>query len=201
MFKKLRKLYNWILLWSNSPYGIYALFTLSFFESIIFPIPPDVLLIALAISSRSKAYKFAFICSLGSVLGAMLGYLIGNYLWWGAYGVSDFFLNYINAFSEDSFRSIKSYYDEYGFLIIITAGFTPLPYKLITISAGAFNISFSLFIIASTLSRSARFYLLSFLIKRYGRIINIYIDKYFNILSILLMIILIVAYILIKYLI
>tara|TARA_B100001250_G_scaffold77925_1_gene63953 strand:+ start:853 stop:1458 length:606 start_codon:yes stop_codon:yes gene_type:complete len=184
MNHSLRKLYDWILNWSKSPYGLVALFILAFSESIFFPIPPDILLIALAIGYQSKAYRFALICTLGSLLGAIFGYYIGNYLWYGSYGIAEFFYNNISSFTEESFNNIKEYYNDFGFLIIITAGFTPIPYKLITISAGAFKIPFSLFILASTLSRSARFFLISFLIKKYGEAIKNYIEKYFNILSI-----------------
>ena len=194
----LRKLYDWILNWSKSPYGLFALFILAFTESIIFPIPPDVLLIALAIGCQAKAYRFALICTIGSLFGAIIGYYIGNYLWYGPYGISEFFYSNISSFSENSFNNIKGYYNNYGFLIIITAGFTPLPYKLITISAGAFKIPFSLFILASTLSRSARFFLISFLIKKYGETINDYIDKYFNILSIVFICLIVFIYLFIN---
>ena len=195
MNHSLRKLYDWILNWSKSPYGLFALFILALAESIIFPIPPDVLLIALAIGYQAKAYRFALICTLGSLLGAILGYYIGYYLWYGSYGLSEFFYSNISSFTEESFNNIKKYYNDHGFLIIVTAGFTPIPYKLITISAGAFKIPFSLFILASTLSRSARFFLISFLIKKYGEAIKNYIDKYFNILSIVFICLIVCIYI------
>jgi len=198
MFTLLRKLYNWVLNWSKSPFGIYALFILSFLESFIFPIPPDVLLIALAVGSRLKALKFALICSLGSIIGAIVGYSIGFYLWWDFNGISDFFYNNISSLNINSFNNIKLYYEKYGFLIIFTAGFTPLPFKLITISSGAFNISFPIFIIASTLSRSSRFLLIAFLINKYGIAIESFIDKYFNILSLLFIFILFSAYLFIE---
>jgi len=194
----LRKLYDWILNWSKSPYGLLALFILAFSESIIFPIPPDVLLIALAIGYQTKAYRFALICTLGSLLGAISGYYIGSYLWYGSNGIAEFFYSNISTFSKESFNNIKQYYNDYGFLIIITAGFTPIPYKLITISAGAFKIPFSLFILASTLSRSARFFLISFLIKKYGAAIKNYIEKYFNMLSILIICIILFIYLFIN---
>ncbi len=195
----LKKLYNWILGWSESPYGSIALFIIALSESIFFPLPPDILLIALAIGSQTKAYKFALICTLGSLCGATIGYLIGNFIWYGPYGISDYFYNHFSSFSEQSFNNIKTYYENYGFLIIITAGFTPLPYKLITISSGAFKISFTLFILASTISRSARFFLISFLINKYGHSIRYFIEKYFNILSVLLISLIIIIYLTIKF--
>jgi len=184
----IRRLYNWVLEWSNTKYGVPALFILSLSESSFFPIPPDVLLIALALGIQSKALYFAFICSLGSVLGAIIGYTIGYFSWWNSLGeysvVAMFFFNHIPGFSSEIFTSIQQKFDLYNFFIVFTAGFTPIPFKIITISAGAFNINFPMFIIASTISRSARFFLVALLIKKFGKPITSFIDKYFNILSI-----------------
>ena len=184
----IRRLYNWVLEWSDTKYGVPALFILSLSESSFFPIPPDVLLIALALGMQSKALYFAFICSLGSVLGAIIGYTIGYFSWWNSLGeysvVAMFFFNHIPGFSSEIFTSIQQKFDLYNFFIVFTAGFTPIPFKIITISAGAFNINFPMFIIASTISRSARFFLVALLIKKFGKPITSFIDKYFNILSI-----------------
>ena len=184
----IRRLYNWVLEWSNTKYGVPALFILSLSESSFFPIPPDVLLIALALGMQSKALYFAFICSLGSVLGAIIGYTIGYFSWWNSLGeysvVAMFFFNHIPGFSSEIFTSIQQKFDLYNFFIVFTAGFTPIPFKIITISTGAFNINFPMFIIASTISRSARFFLVALLIKKFGKPITSFIDKYFNILSI-----------------
>ena len=191
----IRRLYNWVLEWSNTKYGVPALFILSLSESSFFPIPPDVLLIALALGMQSKALYFAFICSLGSVLGAIIGYTIGYFAWWNSAGdysvVAMFFFNHIPGFSSEIFTSIQQKFDLYNFFIVFTAGFTPIPFKIITISAGAFNINFPMFIIASTISRSARFFLVALLIKKFGKPITLFIDKYFNILSIVFTILLI----------
>ena len=191
----IRRLYNWVLEWSDTKYGVPALFILSLSESSFFPIPPDVLLIALALGMQSKALYFALICSLGSVLGAIIGYTIGYFAWWNSVGeysvVAMFFFNHIPGFSSEIFTSIQQKFDLYNFFIVFTAGFTPIPFKIITISAGAFNINFPMFIIASTISRSARFFLVALLIKKFGKPITLFIDKYFNILSILFTILLI----------
>ena len=179
MFKLLRKLYDWVLHWAKTPYGPVALFILSFSEASFFPIPPDVLLIALALGHRKLSYKFALICSIASVIGAVGGYGIGYYLWWNGDGyneIAHFFFNHIPGFNEAIFLDIKTKYDLYGLIITFTAGFTPIPFKVFTISAGAFNISFPLFLAASTISRSARFLLLAFLIKKYGNRIEDFID-------------------------
>ena len=202
MFTSIRKLYDWVLSWADTPYGSIALFLLAFSEASFFPIPPDVLLIALALGSRSKSFKFALICSIASVTGGIAGYGIGHFLWWNGdcYNmVAHFFFDNIPNFSEDLFLNIKEQYDIHGFIIIFTAGFTPIPYKLFTITAGAFNISFLSFLIAATISRSVRFFLVSFLIREYGANVKYFIEKYFNLLTVIFLVILIGGYVLIKY--
>ena len=202
MLKQVRKLYDWVLSWAETPYGTLILFLLAFAEASFFPIPPDVLLIALSLGLRSKSIYFALICSIGSIFGGISGYYIGHYLWFTGDSFTpfaDFFFNNIPGFSKDIYFSIKEQYNIYGFLIIFTAGFTPIPYKIFTITAGAFNISFPLFLIASIVSRSARFFLISLLILKFGIRIRNFIDKYFNILSIIFTILLFAGYILIRY--
>ena len=199
----LRNLYDWVLKWSNSKYGPLMLGLMSFAEASFFPIPPDVLLIPLALGLRTKAFRLAFICSLGSILGAIFGYVIGSYLWWE--GVNQFswlarlFFDVIPGFTPEIFYSIQTKYEIWNFWVVFTAGFTPIPFKVITISAGAFDINFILFVIASTLSRSARFFILSALIWKFGEPMRVFIDKYFNLLAIIFMILLIGSFVLIKY--
>jgi len=179
-----------------------ALFILSFSEALFFPIPPDILLIALVLGSSKQAFKFAFICSISSIAGGLAGYSIGHFLWWNGTDystVANFFFNNVPGFTVDLFQKIQNQYNHYGFMIIFTAGFTPIPFKIFTISAGAFNISLHLFLIASTISRSARFFLVSFLIWKYGEKINYFIDRYFNLLSILFVIILLGSYVFINF--
>ena len=198
----IRRLYDWVLDWSNTKYGVPALFILSLSESSFFPIPPDVLLIALALGTQSKALYFALICSAASVLGAIIGYSIGYFVWWNGVGeyttVAMFFFNHIPGFSSELFIAIQQKFDLYNFFIVFTAGFTPIPFKIITISAGAFNINFPMFIFASTISRSARFFLVAMLIRKYGRSITAFIDKYFNILSIVFTVLLISGFFALK---
>lgn len=202
--KLLRKLYDWILHWADTPYGPIALFLLAFAEASFFPIPPDALLIALVLGARTKAFKFALICTIGSVSGALLGYLIGYFLWWDApdqfSSLALFFFGEIPGFTEEIFNNVKSLYVEWDFWIIFTAGFTPIPYKVFTISSGAFNISLVMFIIASVISRAGRFFLVAFLIWKFGDEIKGFIDKYFNLLAIAFTVLLIGGFVLIKYL-
>ena len=200
-FKYIRMLYNWVLTWAYSPYGPLALILISFTEAIIFPIPPDILLIALAISSRTKAFYYAFLCSISSILGGICGYYIGYYFWWdhGAYTqIAEFFFHYIPNFSKDAFIAIQDKYRKFDLMIIFTAGFTPLPYKIFSISAGINNISFPIFLLSTIISRSARFFLLSFLIFNYGEKIKDFIDYYFNLLTVIFILLFIGFYILLN---
>ena len=198
----IRKLYNWVLKWADTPYGPMALFLMAFAESSFFPIPPDVLLIALALGARNKALHFALICSLDSIAGGLFGYSIGYFLWWegSSYsGLAQFFFNNIPGFSEGLFSSVQQQYDQHGFMIIFTAGFTPIPYKVFTITAGAFDIDLIKFLIASAVSRTARFFLVAGLIWKFGEPIKSFIDKYFNLITVVFTILLIGGFVLIKY--
>jgi len=199
----LRKLYDWMLHWADTRYGAVALFVLSFAESSFFPIPPDALLIALVLGARAKAFKFALNCTLASVCGAILGYAIGYYVWWGMGGafspVAQFFFNVIPGFNEKVFYDIKALYDQYDFWIVFTAGFTPIPYKLFTVSGGAFQINFIMFVIASVVSRSARFFLVAFLLWKFGDPIRNFIDTYFDRLAVLFTILLIGGFGVVKF--
>lgn len=202
--KVIRNLYDWVLHWAETPYGPLALFLLAFAESSFFPIPPDALLIALALGARSKSFKFAALCTLASVLGAILGYAIGHFLWWDSVNqfsnVANFFFINIPGFTHELFYKVKALYDEWNFWIIFTAGFTPIPYKVFTISGGAFSINIVLFIIASIISRAGRFFLVSFLIWKFGEQIKGFIDKYFNWLAISFTVLLVGGFVGIKYL-
>ncbi len=202
---QLRKLYDWVLHWTDTKYGMPALFILAFAESSFFPIPPDVLLIALAIGNRSKAFRFALVCSIGSIIGGIAGYSIGHFAWWSGKNVYSslalFFFDHVPGFSVDIFQKIRSQYELNNILIVFTAGFTPIPYKIITITAGAFNINFPMFLLASSVSRTARFFLVSLLIWKFGEPITTFIDKYFNLLTIIFTILLVGGFLVMKLLI
>ena len=183
----LRRLYDWVLGWADSPYGALALFVLAFAESVFFPIPPDVLLIALALGKRSKALWFGIVCSAGSILGGMTGYALGHFAWLTGddfTALAHFFYSVVPGFSETVYYELGERFESWGFVIVFTAGFTPIPYKLFTVSAGAFAINFPLFVLASAVSRTARFLLVSGLIWKFGPPVQRFIDRYFNILAI-----------------
>ena len=195
----LKRLYHWILSWADSRWGATALFILAFAESSFFPIPPDVLLIALCLGCTTKAFRYALICTAGSVLGALAGYAIGHFLWLTPSGeftaVADFFFRIIPDDGN------VGHPISHNFWVVFTAGFTPIPYKLITITAGVFSLNLSMFVLASVVSRGLRFFLFAWLIWRYGAPIKVFIDKYFNILAIAFTVLLIGSFVAVKYLI
>jgi len=186
--KFLRRMYDWVLAWAETPYGPTALFILAFCEASFFPVPPDILLIALALSMPARALWYATLSSLGSVTGGVAGYLIGFLLWQSLAG---FFFEYVPGFTPEIFAKVQGYFDQYDFLVVFAAGFTPIPYKIITIGAGVFGVNFPVFLIASIVSRSARFFLVAWLLKRYGNPVRGFIEKYFNWLALVFMALLI----------
>ena len=192
MFKPIRRLYDWVLHWANTKYGVPALSALSFAESSFFPIPPDPLLLALSVGRPEKALRFAFYTSLFSVLGGILGYAIGLFLMdTVGFRILDFYG------AMDNYETIKQLYQKHDAWAVAIAGFTPLPYKVFTIAAGAFDINFLIFVLASIFSRSARFFIEAGLVWKFGPGIKDFIDKYFNLLSIAFVVCLVGGFILI----
>ncbi len=263
-----RRLYDWVLSWAETPYGGIALFVLSLAESSCFPVPPDVLLAPLVLGDRTKWFRFALTCSVASVLGGILGYLIGFGAW---EAVDNFFFDHVPGFTRDevvtkggasveciilregdamrpweiqlptdevekipsaelrdapsagegdaagevastqpspvekdihygTYSKVKQRYDQYNFWVVFTAGFTPIPYKVITITAGVFKINFVIFLIASTVSRSARFFMVAGLFWWFGPVIKPFIDKYFNLLCVIFVVLLVGGFAVLKYL-
>jgi membrane protein YqaA with SNARE-associated domain len=168
-------LLHWVEAWAQHPYGAWALFLIAFAESSFFPIPPDVLLIPLCLGDPSRALWFATICSVGSVLGGIAGYAIGFY---GGRPLV------YKLFPDARVRAVERYYDRYNAWAIGIAGLTPLPYKIFTISGGACAINFKVFVVASVISRSIRFFAVAGLIYFFGEPIQAFIEKYLDILSI-----------------
>jgi membrane protein YqaA with SNARE-associated domain len=190
----LRRLYDWVLHWAETPYGTWALFFLALAESSFFPIPPDVLLIALAISIPAKSFRYALVCTVGSLIGGVIGYLIG-YQFMEIVGIQ--ILEFYGLMAK--FNAVGDLYNKYNALAVGIAGFTPIPYKVFTISAGAFGINFPIFLAASAVSRAARFFIVGWLIYKFGPGIRAFIDRYFNILAVVFVILLVGGFILIRY--
>lgn len=193
-----RRMYDWVVHFANTRHGGTALFVLSFAESSFFPVPPDVLLAPLSLGAPRKWARFAGLCSIASVLGGILGYLIGLLLW---SAISAWVFAHLGAvgLTEDNFARFQGWYDRYDFWIVFTCGFTPLPYKVCTISAGVAEINFVGFLIASTVSRSARFFIVAGLLGWKGEKIRPVIEKYFNWFSLAFVVLLVGGFLVIKW--
>ena len=189
----LKSLYNWTLKKAEHKYSSWILSIVSFSESSFFPIPPDVLLIPMIIAKKTKAWTYALICTLSSVLGGVAGYAIGFFLF-NSIGILIVEFYHLS----NSFNTFENYYKEYGILIVLGAGFTPFPFKFITIASGVFSLNIFLFILTAFIARGLRFYLLTSLLFIFGEKIKILIDKYFNILAVLFFILLLGSFMLIK---
>lgn len=187
----LRRAYDWVLGWADHRYGGLALLLVAFAESSVFPIPPDVLLMALALGKPGAAFRFALICSVGSVAGGLAGYLIG---WLLMDGLGRPIIELYNA--QAAYAEVEQRFVAHGGWAVAIAGFTPIPYKVFTIAAGATQLSLSVFVLASVVSRSARFFLISGLIYYYGPTIKVFIDKYFNILTIVFTVLVLLGFVL-----
>ena len=191
----LKKTYNWTLEKAQHKNAKWYLSLISFAESSFFPIPPDILLIPMALASKARALFYAFMCTLFSVLGGILGYAIG-YFFYNSVGI--YIVDFYHL--ENSFNIFENYYKEFGILIVLGAGITPFPYKFITIASGVFGLNIYLFVIVSIIGRGLRFYLIAILLYFFGEKIKLFIDKYFNILSITFFILLVGSVFIIRFL-
>ena len=190
----LHRLYHWVLGWADRPGGTWALFGIAFAESSFFPIPPDVLLIPLALGNVRRSLWFALVCTAGSVAGAMLGYFIGSSLF-ASIGQPIIELYH----GMDHYNELGQLFEDNLLVTLGTAGFTPIPFKVFTIAAGAFGVSFPAFVAISALSRGARFFLVAGLIRLFGEPIRVFIEKYFNLLTIAFVVLLVLGFVAISF--
>jgi len=167
----LHDLIAWTTDWAATPYGGVALFAIAFAESSFFPVPPDVLLIPLALAKTSMALLFAAIATAGSAIGGILGYYIGDK---GGRPLLQRF------FKPEKVALVQGYYRRYDVWAVGMAGFTPIPYKLFSISAGAFGLDFKRFILASIAGRGGRFFLVGLAILVFGEPVKAFLDQYFE---------------------
>lgn len=189
----MRRIYDRCMEWISGPYGVWVLFFIAFVESSFFPIPPDVFLIAMCVALPAASFRYALICAIGSVLGGALGYGLG---FWFMDGIGLPIVEWYGL--VDKYSMVQHYFKEYDVWIVGTAGFTPIPYKLFTITAGFVHSNFVSFMVVSFIARSARFFLVAWLIWKFGPRIKNFIDRYFNILSILFVVLLVAGFALIK---
>jgi membrane protein YqaA with SNARE-associated domain len=171
----MRRLYDWTVGWANRPGGTWALFGIAFIESSFFLIPPDVLLLALCVGAPKKSFWFSLVCSTGSVLGGMFGYYIGATAW---DALSGFFIPYV--FSQELFDKVQVLYQGNAFVAVLTAAFTPIPYKVFTVAAGVFEVNFWTLVSASVIGRSARFFLVGGFLYFFGAPVKALLEKYFD---------------------
>jgi len=175
----LRRSYLWTLSWSEHPSAKVALFLIALIESSFFPIPPDILLIALVLGRPEWGLRFAAIATAGSTVGAVFGYLIGMLLF---ASIAQPIIDFYGLMTQ--FNDVEAYFIEYGVWIVLIAGFSPIPFKVITIAAGAFGLGFVPFILACMLSRGARFFLEAALLRWGGDRVRDFVEKHFELMTV-----------------
>ncbi|MCB9397601.1 MAG: DedA family protein [Acidobacteria bacterium] len=194
MFAWIRKLYDWTLGLASRPTAIYWLGAVSFAESSFFPIPPDLMIIPMCLANRERTAKIVTVATLASILGGLFGYWIGFYAF-DSIGVP--ILNFYGAM--DKYDQFQHYFDLYGAIMIVVAGFSPIPYKVITISAGVFHFPIGLFFLLSFASRGCRFALEGVLLWFFGQKAQTMIDKHFNKLTIVAAVLLVGGFVAVKW--
>lgn len=194
----LRRLYGWVIGWADTPYGTPALAAISFAESSFFPIPPDVLQVALSLSKPRRSFYYAAVSAIASVLGAILGWIIG-YAFWNS--TQDFFFRFVPGFTQGNFDTVGGWYRENAFLWIVAAAFTPIPFKVVTIAAGVFSgfVPLATLIIASALGRTGRFTLVATVIYFFGDQARKVLERYFELITILLFVMFVGGFVAIKF--
>jgi membrane protein YqaA with SNARE-associated domain len=192
----LRRLYGWTLSWADRPGGVHALFWIAFIESSFFLIPPDLLLIALCFGARTKWAKYALVCTGGSVLGGIAGWLIG----WGLRDTVALPLIQFFDSTGHTRAMIEKWYTAYGFLGILVAAVTPVPYKVFTIFSGMMNYSLPMLIVASVIGRGFRFFVVAAIIRAFGPTVKPFIDKHLEWCFVAATVLLIGGFVMIRYL-
>lgn len=191
----IRSLYDWTMRAAAHKRAVPSLFAVSFVESSFFPIPPDIMLVPMVLARRAKAWFYAAVATVGSVLGGVFGYLIGYYLF-DAFGkpMLDFY-----GYGE-KFASFAGQYNEYGAWIVFVFGLTPFPYKVITIASGATALNIGVFLLASVVARGMRFFIVAALLYWFGPPIRDFIEKRLGLVFTVFVVLLIGGFVAIKYL-
>ncbi|PXA90151.1 cytochrome B [Nostoc sp. 3335mG] len=190
-----RAMYDWVLRMAHHRHAMRSLAIVSFAESSFFPIPPDAMLVPMVLARRDKAYTIAAVCTVASILGAMLGYAIGYFLW---DSVGQWLVQLYHM--ESKMEALRGGYEQYGAAIILLKGLTPIPFKLVTLASGFFAYNFPLFVILATITRAGRFFLIAALLKRFGEPVQAFIEKRLNLIAWLFLIALVGGFALIAYL-
>lgn len=190
----LRRLYDWTLSLAAGPRAELALFFVAFAEASFFPLPPDILLVPMTIARPERAYRLALICGAASTIGGMFGYAIGALL----YDSLGLWIIQLYGYG-DKMEAFRHAYAEYGVWIILLKGLTPIPYKLVTIVSGFAGFNFVLFCLLSVISRTLRFLIVAWLLKRYGEPIREFIEKRLGIAMFVLLFFVVGGFVLVKY--
>jgi membrane protein YqaA with SNARE-associated domain len=159
----LRRIYDWCIDAAHKPYALWILAVVAFAESSFFPVPPDVMLIPMSLARPQRAWLYATVCTAASVLGGILGYAIGALLY---DSVGHWLIEFYGY--GDKVEAFRAAYAQYGSLIILLKGLTPIPYKIVTITSGFAGFNLPLFVVLSLITRGARFFVEAFLLNRYG---------------------------------
>jgi membrane protein YqaA with SNARE-associated domain len=198
MIKKIRGwirgLYDWTMKWADSPQSLLALFLIALAESSVFPIPPDVLLIAIVAANTHRWLSAALLCSAGSVIGAMVGYWIGMV---AMPTIGQPIVDFYHA--QDAWNTVVGWYTgEGGIWFLLGAAFTPIPFKVATIAAGATGMAFWPFLIISMIGRAARFFLVAIILRIYGAPVRALLEKHFDVLSLAFLVLLVAGFLAIR---
>jgi membrane protein YqaA with SNARE-associated domain len=173
-----RKLYDWTLRLAHHRHAVRSMAGVSFAESSFFPIPPDVILVPVVLANRDRAYWIAFVCTVASVLGGIVGYGIGYFL---RDTVGQWLVDLYHMGSKlDDFEAL---YNQWGAAVILIKGLTPIPYKLVTIASGWFEYAFGWFVLLSVVTRGFRFFLIAFLLKKFGEPVQEFIERRLNLIG------------------
>jgi len=191
----LRNLYDWVIRLAGHPRAIPILGVISFLESSIFPIPPDVMLIPMVLANRAKAFRIALVCTVCSVLGGLLGYAIGYYFF---ETIGDWVVKTYGL--QSGLATFRAGFEQYGIWIILIKGLTPIPYKLVTIASGAAHFDLFTFVWASIVTRGVRFFLVSALLWKFGEPIRAFIEKRLTLVTWLFLIALVGGFVVFRYL-
>lgn len=188
----LRKLYDWVFSLARHRHATRSLAAVSFAESSFFPIPPDVMLAPMVLAKPERAYFYAAVCTIASVLGGLLGYAIGYFL--EPVGLQ--MLAWLGK--ADTFEASKALFQQHGAWVILIKGLTPIPFKLITIASGIFQFNLALFIALCVVTRGARFFLVAFVLKRWGPPMLAIVEKRLALFTVLFLVLLVGAFFIVK---
>ena len=169
-----RALYDWTLRLAGHRHAMRYMAGVSFCESSFFPIPPDVMLVPMMLARREQAYRIALVCTIASVLGGILGYFLYD-------SVGRWLINLYGA--HDGLAEMERWYAQWGAAVILVKGLTPIPFKIVTIASGFFQYNFLAFVVLATITRGARFYLIAWLLKRYGAPVQAFIERRMNLIG------------------